>query len=112
LLGIGHKGGAARQAITTVKQITILREKDVLKISEFNKTSSEKALTILQKLFSSPVVTVKLIQKWTKTKTRTGAQNIINKLITANILEIKDENIKYGRTYIYKKYTDIFENTF
>ncbi len=102
----------AEVAIKTVKQITILREKDVLKISKFNKTSSEKAITILQKLFSSPIVTVGLIQKWTNTKTRTGAQNIINKLITANILKIKDENVKYGKTYIYKKYTDIFENTF
>jgi len=102
----------AEVAIETVKKITILREEDMVKISKFNKSSSENALIILQKLFSSPIVTVSIIQKWTGIKTRTGAQNIINRFIAVDVLEIKDENKKYGKTYIYKKYIDIFEDTF
>jgi len=51
----------AEVAIETVKKITILREEDIFKISRFNKTSSEKAIIILRKLFSSPVVTASII---------------------------------------------------
>ncbi len=102
----------AESAIQTVKEITELREKDLTKISKFNKKSSESGVIVLKNLFANPIVTVSTIQKWTNFKTQTGAQKIIDRFITAGILVIKDENVKYGKMYTYKKYLDIFEDTF
>ena len=99
-------------AIKTVKEITLLRENDLLKIAQFNKTSSESGVLVLRKLFASPIVNVSTIQKWTNFKTRTGAQKLIDRFVDADILIIRNENTKYGKTYLYKTYLDIFENAF
>jgi len=99
-------------AIKTVKEITILREDDLFKISKFNKKSSESGLLVLKKLFANPIVSVSTIQEWTGFSTQTGAKKLIDRFIEAGILEIKDQNVKYGKTYIYKKYLYIFENIF
>lgn len=101
----------AETAIETVKKITILREQDIGKISTMNKTSSESAMKILPKLFAQPIVTVGIVQKWAGFTTRTGAQKLIDRFIEKGILEIKDETKKYGRTYVYRKYLDIFEKS-
>lgn len=98
----------AESAIETARRITLLREQDMGKISSMNKTSSESAMKILRNLFAQPIVTVNTIQKWTGFNTRTGAQKIIDRLIAMGILEIKDQTVKYGRTYIYRKYLSIF----
>lgn len=66
----------SQAAIETVRQITILREQDLLKISTMNKTSSASAIRILPRLFAQPIVTVALIQQWANFNTRTGAQKI------------------------------------
>jgi Fic family protein len=100
----------AESAIETAKEITLLRELDILKIGKLNKSSSETAMHILPKLFAQPIVTASNIQEWTNFSTRAGAQKIINKLIDAEILEIMDSSQKYARVYVYKKYLDIFEN--
>jgi len=101
----------AQSAIETVKKITALREQDIEKISTLNKTSSESAMKILPRLFAQPIVTVGIIQKWAKFTTRTGAQKLIDRFIAKGILEIKDETKTYGRTYVYRKYLDIFEKS-
>ncbi len=101
----------AESAIETVKKITVLREQDIGKISAMNKTSSESALKILPKLFAQPIVTVGIVQKWAGFTTRTGAQKLIDRFIEKGIMEIKDETKKYGRTYVYRKYLDIFEKS-
>ncbi|OGT21344.1 MAG: hypothetical protein A3C55_03400 [Gammaproteobacteria bacterium RIFCSPHIGHO2_02_FULL_42_13] len=101
----------AESAIETVKEITLLREQDIKKISQMNKTSSESAMNILPKLFAQPIVTANTIQEWAGFRTRTGAQKLIDRLVEAGILEIKDETIKYGRIYVYKKYLTIFEKS-
>jgi len=74
-----------------------------------NKTSSESALQILPRLFAQPIITVNTVQKWTGFSTRTGSQKLINRLIDAGILEIKDESKKYRRSYIYRRYLNIFD---
>lgn len=76
-----------------------------------NKTSSKSAMKILPKLFAQPIVTVSTIQNWAGFSTRTGAQKLIDRFIDVGILEIKDENIKYGRTYVYRRYLNIFEES-
>ena len=101
----------AESAIETVKRIAVLREHDIAKISTMNKTSSESAMKILPKLFAQPIVTVAMVQKWVDFTTRTGAQKLIDRLIEKGILRIKDEAKKYARTYVYRKYVDLFEDS-
>ena len=101
----------SQAAIETVRKITLLRERDILKISALNKTSSASAMKILPKLFAQPIVSVALIQNWAGFSTRTGAQKLIDRLVEIGILKIKDENAKYGRTYVYREYLDIFEKS-
>ena len=100
----------AESASKTVQKITKLREKDMAKISQLNKTASESAMKILPKLFAQPIITAKTIQDWTGFSTRTGSQKLIDRLINLDILKIKDDSKKYGRIYVYKKYLNIFLN--
>jgi len=102
----------AESAIETAKKITVLREDDIGRISKMNKTSSESAMTVLPKLFAQPIVTVALVQKWAGFNTRAGAQKLIDRFVSAGILEIKDDKTKYNRLFVYRKYLDIFEKSF
>lgn len=97
----------AGEAIDIVGKITVLREKDMLKIQTLGKRSSESAALVLPKLYEQPIVNVATIQKWTGFS-RAGSQTVINRFIDMGILMPKDKDVKYGQTYIYKKYTDIF----
>lgn len=101
----------AEAAIETVKKITALRERDLGKISTMNKTSSESAMKILPKLFAQPIVTVGIVQKWAGFTTRTGAQKLIDRLIEKGILQIRDKTKRYARSYVYKKYVEVFERS-
>ena len=98
----------ADEAIETVKKITVLREADMKKIQSLSKTSSESAIEILPKLFQMPIVNVAKIQEWTGF-TRQGAQKVIDRFVKLGILSQKDESQKYGRSFAYKKYLDIFK---
>jgi len=97
----------AGEAIDIVGKITTLREKDMLRIQTLGKRSSESATLVLPKLYEQPIVNVATIQKWTGFS-RVGAQSVINRFIEMGILTPKDKDKKYGQSYIYKKYTDIF----
>ncbi len=97
----------ANEAIEIVGKITALREKDMAKVQTLGKRSAESAALLLPKLYGQPVVNVALVQKWTGF-TRAGAQTVIKRFISMGILSPKDKDNKYGQSYIYKKYTDIF----
>jgi Fic family protein len=97
----------ADEAVSTVEKITALREKDTLKIQALGKRASESATLILPKLYAQPIVTSSVIQKWTGF-TRAGAQTVIDRFIKMKILSPKDKGKKYGQSYIYKDYVDIF----
>ncbi len=97
----------ANEAIDIVSKITVLREKDVLKIQTLGKRASESAALVLPKLYEQPIVNVATVQKWTGFS-RVGAQTVINRFIDKGILMPKDKDKKYGQSYIYKKYVDIF----
>ena len=100
----------ADEAIDIVGKITLAREKDMAKIQALGKRASESAALVLPKLYGQPVVNVATIQKWTGF-TRAGAQTVINRFIDMGILSPKDKDKKYGQSYMYKKYTDIFTNS-
>ncbi len=97
------------EAIGTVEKITVLREKDVLKIQSLGKRAAESAVQILPKLYIQPIVGVPKIRDWTGFS-RQGAQNIIDRFVEMGILYPKDEDKKYGQLYYYKNYLTIFTN--
>jgi Fic family protein len=98
----------ANEAINTVEKITKLREKDIQKIQKLGTRASESAAVILPKLYEQPIVNVPLIQKWTGF-TRAGAQRVIDRFVEMKILFLKDEDKKYGQSYVYKEYLNIFK---
>lgn len=100
----------ANEAIEIVDKITALRERDMAKVQKLGKRSAESAALLLPKLYGQPVVNVALVKKWTGF-TRAGAQTVINRFIEMGILSPKDKDKKYGQSYIYKKYTDIFADS-
>ena len=40
---------------------------------------------------------------------RAGAQRVIDRFIALNILTPKDQDKKYGQSYMYREYLDIFK---
>jgi len=98
----------ATEAIEIVENITALREKDMAKIHTLGKRASESAVLVLPQLYGQPIVNVATIQKWTGFNTRAGAQNVIHRFIEKCILTPMDEDKKYGQSYVYKEYLDIF----
>jgi Fic family protein len=99
----------ASEAIETVEKITKLRERDNQKIQKLGKRASESACLILPKLYGQPIVTVSLVQKWTGF-TRAGVQTVIDRFIKMKILSPKDADKKYGQSYIYNEYVDLFKD--
>ncbi len=97
----------ANEAIETVNRITLLRQKDMEEIQKLGKRSAASSMKVLQKLYTQPVVNNALMQKWTGFSS-SGAQAVIDRFIKMNILESKDKDKKYGQSYIYKRYTNIF----
>lgn len=97
----------ATEAIDIVGKITALREQDTLKIQTLGKRASESAANVLPRLYGQPIVNVPVIQSWTQFS-RPGAQTLIDRFIELGILRPKDKDRKYGQSYIYKKYVDIF----
>ncbi len=97
----------ANEAIDIVGKITTLREKDVSKIQTLGKRASESAALVLPRLYGQPIVNGAIIQKWTGF-TRAGAQIVIKRFIEKGILTPKDKDKKYGQSYVYKEYLDIF----
>lgn len=99
----------ANEAIETVQKITILREKDIMKIQKLGKRASESAALVLPKLYAQPIVNVAIVQKWTGF-TRAGSQAVIDRFIDMKILSTKDKDKKYGQSYIYNEYVEIFND--
>jgi len=97
----------ANEAIDMVGEITFLREDDRRKVQIFGKRASESAIMVLPKLYGQPIVNNAIIQKWTGF-TRAGAQTVIDRFIKIGILSPRDKDKKYGQSYEYKKYLDIF----
>jgi len=74
------------------------------------KRAAESAILVLPKLYAQPIVSNSMIQKWTGF-TRSAAQEVIERFIRMGILMPKDKEKKYGQTYIYKNYVDIFTDS-
>ena len=97
----------SNEAIDIVDKIILLRERDMTKIQKLGKRASESACLVLPKLYSQPIINNNVIQVWTGF-TRAGAQTVIDRFIKMGILSHKDKDNKYGQSFIYKEYVDIF----
>ena len=97
----------AKEAIEIVADITSLREKDMAKVQTLGKRASESAMKVLPRLYGQPIVNTALIQVWTGF-TRAGAQTVIDRFIAIGILAPKHKDKKYGQSYMYTKYLNIF----
>jgi len=97
----------ANEAIDIVDKITLLRGKDTIKIQKLGKRASESASLVLPKLYGQPIVNINVIQKWTGF-TPAGAKAVVDRFIKMGILSPKNKDKKYGQSYIYKEYIEIF----
>lgn len=79
------------------------------KIQSLGKTASESGVVILQELFKLPIINVSHIQKWTGFTAR-GAQKVVDQFTKLGILELKDEHKTYDRSFVYRRYMDIFKD--
>jgi len=100
----------ADEAIDIVGEITNLREQNMQKIQKLGTRASESATLVLPKLYGQPIVNIATIQKWTGF-TRAGAQRVIDRFIEMKILKPKDQDKKYGQSYVYEKYLNIFKDS-
>ncbi len=99
----------AKKAIETVKEIHLLKEEDTRKIQSLGKSVAEISMSVLMELYRNPIINVANIEEITGF-TRQGSQNVIDRFISLWILEQRDRWEKYGRSYIYRRYYDIFSN--
>lgn len=97
----------ATKAIETVKKINTIRDEDMKRIQSLWKSTSEISMKILLELYKLPIVNVSKIQDWTWF-TRQWAQKVIDRFVNLWILEQKNKDEIYWRSYIYKKYYDVF----
>jgi len=97
----------ANEAIDIVGRITALRDKDMAKIQTLGKRASVSAALVLPRLYGQPIVTVATVQKWIGF-TRAGVQKVIDRFIEQGILAPKDKSRRYGQSYVYSEYLDIF----
>ena len=100
----------AVEAIETAKKINSLREQDLKKVHSLGKTSSKTAVDVLFYLFKAPIVNAVGVMDITG-YTRPGAQKVIDRLVDLGILNLKNNDQKYDRSYIYSKYVALFSET-
>ncbi len=97
----------ANESIKISKEIREIRDNDMAKIQALAKRESESGVLVLSKLFANPIISARIIGKWTEF-TRAGAQGVIDRFIKLGILEPKEEGETYDRTYVYKRYLNAF----
>ncbi len=99
----------ANESISISRKIRQLRDEDTDKLIVLAKRESKSGITVLKKLYGSPIITTKIIMEWTGFS-RGGAQKLIDRFKSLGILEVEREESEYDRKYIYRKYLDTFTN--
>lgn len=97
----------AKDSINVSKEITKLREEDMMKMQSLAKRESESSILVLQNLYKQPIVSSATIMDWTGFS-RAGAIKVIDRFVDLGILEQKNKDETYDRSYIYQRYIDIF----
>lgn len=89
------------------RSIVELRDDDRQKIAMLNR-SSENGLKLLTNLYKTPIVNVAGVSAITGLS-RPNANKLVEKMVQIGILEQLDKDKDYGRSFIHKKYWDLFE---
>ncbi|MEK7564473.1 MAG: Fic/DOC family N-terminal domain-containing protein [Patescibacteria group bacterium] len=97
----------ANDSITISKEIRELRDKDMCKIQVLAKRESESSMIVLSKLYAKPIVNTRTIMEWTGFS-RPGAQKLLDRLVSLDILKHQKKEGSYDQTYVYSKYLRIF----
>lgn len=95
------------KAIETSNRIIDLRERNLQKISRLGR-ASQNAMVLLKHLYKLPIVNVKKVEKATGLS-REAANRLVKRFCEEGILVQKDQNVKYGRLFVYKDYLSLFE---
>jgi len=77
------------------------------KIQTLGKRASESAIMVLPRLYGQPIVNVSTIQMDGISHPHRSSK-VIDRFIEKGILIPKDKTLKYGQSYVYKQYLDIF----
>ncbi len=104
LQGVAH---VSEEAIETAKKITILRDQDMQTVYALGR-SGKTGLLLLQNLFRLPIVMVKKVEEFTGLS-RPNANKLVDRFVRVGILEQIDKKKEYGRSFVYKKYFDLFK---
>jgi len=70
--------------------------------------ASKNAMVLLTHLYKLPIVNVKKIEEVTGLS-REAANRLVKRFCKEGILAQKDQNVKYGRLFIYQDYLTLFE---
>lgn len=97
----------AEESIEISRKVRKLRDEDTMKIQALAKRESESGVLVLSQLFGLPIVNTAKVMEWTKF-TRAGAQGVVDRFVKLGILGLQDEKETYDRSYIYRKYVDVF----
>ncbi|TSC89383.1 MAG: filamentation induced by cAMP protein Fic [Microgenomates group bacterium Gr01-1014_5] len=98
----------AEEATSTAMKIKALKDRDIMKLSGLSAQTSRNAIKLLENLFSSPIMTVKDVSKYTGLS-YANANNLVKKLIDLKILEPLVER-KRNRVFAYSEYMNLFKN--
>jgi len=96
----------SKEAVNLSRKIVNLREQDVKKVSNLGK-STKSALSLLESLYKSPIITLKSVEKATGLSP-SNANALVEKFVNLEILEKVGER-KRNRRFVYKKYLALFE---
>ncbi len=99
----------AKEAVIASKKIIKLREEDMGNIIALSKRESESGVLVMQKLYAQPIITTRSIMEWTNFS-RPGAQKLVDRFIEIGILQVQNEAKTYDKSYVYKKYLEIFQS--
>ena len=95
------------KAIETSNKIIDLREKNLQKMSNLGR-ATKNAMVLLKHLYKLPIVNVKKVEEATGLS-REAANRLVKRFCKEGILLQKDQNVKYGRLFVYKDYLSLFE---
>ncbi|MCK4256741.1 Fic family protein, partial [candidate division WOR-3 bacterium] len=96
----------SKEAVSLSRKIVNLREQDVKKVSNLGK-STKSALSLLESLYKSPIITIKSVEKATGLSP-SNANALVEKFGNLEILDKVGER-KRNRRFVYKKYLNLFE---
>lgn len=102
----------AQEAIQTSKAINELRKDMRNRIKKVSKTRKvrDRADKVVEKLYELPIVDVKTVRSWLGDVTRQTANNLVEKMVNADILDQIDKEEEYARTFQFTDYLKLFTN--